>query len=137
MEQFESDLAGFLSHRTVRKYLDQAIDSSLLDTLCACALSSPSKSDLQQADILIVKSPDLRKKLCALLPDQVWMAKAPAFLIFLANRRRLPEMARIREKPFPNDHLDAFLTAASMRPSQWRPSFMRQSVSGWVAARSA
>ena len=37
---------------------------------------------------------------------------APAFLVFLANGRRLPEIAKMRGKPFPNDHLDQFFNAA-------------------------
>ena len=40
-----------------------------------------------------------------------WIADAPAFLVFLANGRRLPLIARLRDKPFPNDHLDLFFNA--------------------------
>ena len=34
------------------------------------------------------------------------------FLVFLANGRRLPRISALREKPFPNDHLDQFFNAA-------------------------
>lgn len=106
------ELAEMASRRVHRRYLDKPVDGSLLRLLCACALSAPSKSDLQQADILIVQDAEKRRILCELLPDQVWMRTAPAFLIFLANGRRLPEIARLRDKPFPNDHLDQFFNAS-------------------------
>ena len=32
--------------------------------------------------------------------------------MILANGRRLPEIAKMRGKPFPNDHLDQFFNAA-------------------------
>jgi nitroreductase/FMN reductase [NAD(P)H] len=79
--------------------------------LCACALSAPSKSDLQQADILIVDKAD-QNAIADLIPDQLFIRTAPVFLVFLANGRRLPEIARMRGKPFPNDHLDQFFNAA-------------------------
>jgi FMN reductase [NAD(P)H] len=47
-----------------------------------------------------------------LIPDQPFIRTAPAFLVFLANGRRLPEIAKMRGKPFPNDHLDQFFNAA-------------------------
>ena len=47
-----------------------------------------------------------------LIPDQPFIRTAPAFLVFLANGRRLPEISRMRGKPFPNDHLDQFFNAA-------------------------
>jgi nitroreductase/FMN reductase [NAD(P)H] len=40
-----------------------------------------------------------------------WVSDAPVFLVFLANGRRLPEISRLRGKPFPNDHLDLFFNA--------------------------
>jgi nitroreductase len=105
------ELAQVASRRVHRRYLERDVDPVLLRLLCACALSAPSKSDLQQADILIVTDREKRRFLADLLPDQTWMRSAPAFLVFLANGRRLRQIAALREKPFPNDHLDAFFNA--------------------------
>jgi FMN reductase [NAD(P)H] len=79
--------------------------------LCACALSAPSKSDLQQADILVVREKAKIRAVADLLPEMPWVQEAPVFLVFLANGRRLPEISRMRDKPFPNDHLDLFFNA--------------------------
>src|SRR5215831_19433952 len=47
-------LARIAGHRSHRRFLPQPVEPDLLRLLCACALSAPSKSDLQQADILVV-----------------------------------------------------------------------------------
>jgi len=106
-----SQLEGIASHCVCRKYSDRSIDFALIRLLCACALSAPSKSDLQQRDILIVSRASLRKRIADLMPDMPWVAEAPAFLVFCANGRRLPQIAKLRDKPFPNDHLDLFFNA--------------------------
>ena len=104
-------LSQLADRRVQRRYSDQAVDPAQLRLLCACALSAPSKSDLQQADILIVRDRSIHDAIADLLPDMPWVRTAPAFLVFLANGRRVPRIAELREKPFPNDHLDAFFNA--------------------------
>jgi nitroreductase len=105
------ELARIAAHRTHRRYRAEPVDPALLRLLCACALSAPSKSDLQQADILIVRDETLRTMIADLLPDMPWVRTAPVFLVFLANGRRLKQIATLRAKPFPNDHLDQFFNA--------------------------
>ena len=104
-------LARIASRKVHRRYLDKPVDAALLRLLCACALSAPSKSDLQQADIVILEKPE-QNVIADLIPDQPFIRTAPAFLVFLASGRRLPEISRMRGKPFPNDHLDQFFNAA-------------------------
>jgi len=104
-------LARIAGRRVHRRYTDRAVEPDLLRLLCACALSAPSKSDLQQADIVIANAAD-QSAIAGLIPDQPFIRTAPAFLVFLANGRRLTEISRLRGKPFPNDHLDQFFNAA-------------------------
>jgi nitroreductase len=106
------ELARIAGHRVHRDFLDRPVEPALLRLLCACALSAPSKSDLQQADILIVDDPAQRRALMALMPDMPWLAQAPVLLVFLANGARTPQLARLRAKPFPNDHIDLLFNAA-------------------------
>lgn len=105
-------LARIAGHRSHRRFLPRPVEPALLRLLCACALSAPSKSDLQQADILVVRDPGLRDAIAALLPDMPWVREAPDFLVFLADGGRLPRLSALRGKPFPNDHLDQFFNAA-------------------------
>jgi nitroreductase/FMN reductase [NAD(P)H] len=106
------ELARMANRRVLRRFTDRAVDPALLRLLCACALSAPSKSDLQQAEILIVKDPAKRRVINELLADQAWVSSAPVLLVFLANGRRIVEIAKMCNKPFPNDHLDLFFNAS-------------------------
>jgi nitroreductase len=106
------ELARIAGHRVHRDFLDKPVEPALLRLLCACALSAPSKSDLQQADILIVDEQEQRRAVIALMPDMPWLKDAPVLLVFLANGNRTPRLARLRGKPFPNDHLDLLFNAA-------------------------
>ena len=103
-----SRLAGRSVHR---RYLARDVAPDLLRLLCACALSAPSKSDLQQADILIIRDKTRQRAIADLLTEMPWVTEAPVFLVFLANGRRLQQISQLRGKPFPNDHLDLFFNA--------------------------
>ena len=107
------ELSRIAGHRTHRRYLDRPVAPELLRLLCACALSAPSKSDLQQGDIVVVEDAAIRGAIAAKIPDMPWIGTAPAFLVFLGNGRRVPFVSALRDKPFPNDHLDAFFNAVS------------------------
>jgi nitroreductase/FMN reductase [NAD(P)H] len=104
-------LARIGGHRSHRRFLPRPVEPDLLKLLCACALSAPSKSDLQQADIVIVRETAIRQTIVDTIPDMPWIMNAPVFLVFVGNGARLPMMSRRRDKPFPNDHLDAFFNA--------------------------
>src|SRR5512138_1213038 len=105
-------LAEMANRRVIRRYLDKPIDPALLDTLCAVALSAPSKSDLQQADIVVVTDKAQRAVLDELAPGNPWMKAAPAILVFCGNNRRQRLAFQWRDRPYVNDHLDPFFNAA-------------------------
>ncbi len=105
------EIARIAAHRVHRRYLARDIAPDLMRLLCACALSAPSKSDLQQADILVVRDRAKINAIAELLPEMPWLRETPVFLVFLANGRRLPQISKMRQKPFPNDHLDLFFNA--------------------------
>ncbi len=105
-------LAKIAGHRSHRRFTPRAIEPELLPLLCACALSAPSKSDLQQADIVVVHDMAIREAIVATIPDMPWIMDAPVFLVFTANGARLPALCKLHDRPFPNDHLDQFFNAA-------------------------
>ena len=104
-------LVEMAGHRTIRRYADREVEPGLLRLLCASALSAPSKSDLQQADIVVVSDPTLRKAIADLIPSMPWVGAAPAFVVLCGNNRRQRAIAELHELPFPNDHLDPFFNA--------------------------
>ena len=105
-------LLTLAEHRTCRNFADQPVDANLLRLVCACALSAPSKSDLQQGELIEVTDPDDRARIVELLPSMEWVASAPRFLVICGNNRRLRQMSEMHGYTFANDHLDAFFNAA-------------------------
>ena len=109
------DVAGLVrmaARKSDRRYIDRPVSLELLQLLSAVALTSPTKSDLQQRDIIIVKDQDIRARIAACIPGQGWIPKAPELLVFCANNRRQRQIHQWRGRPFVNDHVDAFFNAA-------------------------
>jgi FMN reductase [NAD(P)H] len=106
------ELARMAEHRSHRKFAGRAVEPALLRLLLACAFSAPSKSDLQQADVIHVADRAKVKAIADGIPDMPWIADAPVFLVFVANNRRIRQIGEWRSKPLANDHLDHFLNAA-------------------------
>ncbi|WP_415919608.1 nitroreductase family protein [Tateyamaria sp. SN6-1] len=95
-----------------RRFAGDPVPDALVQTLCATALAAPSKSDLQQRDIVLLQSPAIRARLAALVAGQAWVAEAPMIAVFCGNNRRQRMLHDWRAVPFANDHLDAFFNAA-------------------------
>ncbi len=107
-----TELARIAEHRSLRRYSPDPVSPDLLQLLCACALSAPTKSDLQQADIIHVADPAKRQRIVAHLTEMPWILDAPVFLVFCGNNRRIRHIGQWRGKPFANEHLDHFMNAA-------------------------
>ena len=108
----EGPLALLLSHRTQRRYRPDPVPDDVLEIALAAALSAPSKSDLQQVGIVLVKDPGKQATIGGWLPDMPWIAQAPRFMVFCGDNRRIRRVSELRGRPFPNDTLDMFMNAA-------------------------
>lgn len=106
------ELVRMAEHRSHRKYSARSVAPELLRLLLACALSAPSKSDLQQADVVHVADRAKIKAIADAIPDMPWIANAPVFLVFCGNNQRIRQIGEWRGRPFVNDHLDHFMNAA-------------------------
>lgn len=106
------ELLRIVEHTSHRKYTEAPVDPELLRLLFACAFSAPSKSDLQQADVVHVADRAKVSAIAGLIPDMPWIAEAPVVLVLCGNNRRLRQIGEWRAKPFANDHLDHFMNAA-------------------------
>jgi nitroreductase/FMN reductase [NAD(P)H] len=110
-------LHGQLATRgVVRAFKPEPVPFDLLHRLCALALCAPTKSDLQQRDIIIVDDAGLKQEILGPLTEgpigQPWLANVPVLLVFCGNNRRQRLWHEWRGKPFANDHLDAFFNAS-------------------------
>ena len=104
-------LADMAGRGVCRSYLDQPVELDLIRTLCGVALSSPSKSDLQQRDIVVVTDPAIRSELDAVTGFD-WQPMAPVLLVFCANHERMHVCHRLAGIPMTNNHLDGFFNAS-------------------------
>ena len=95
-----------------RAFHEKVVSHAVLETLCAVALASPTKSDLQQRDIILVTSEVTRTSLADLMAGQAWVADAPTLVVFCGNNRRQRLLHAWQGIPFANDHLDAFFNAS-------------------------
>jgi len=109
----EGELTAILNHRTHRRYTDMPISEDLMQQVLAAGLSAPAKSDLQQVAVLRVENLGIRRAVAELLPAMPWVAQAARFLVVCGGSRRIRRVCELRGIPFANDHLDAFLNAAS------------------------
>lgn len=107
---------GLAARGSVRRFKPEPVEAGLIRTLCAAALCAPTKSDLQQRDIVIVDDTNTRTRINELLSTgplgQEWIPAAPHLIIFCGNNRRQRLIHEWHGLPFANDHLDAFFNAA-------------------------
>ena len=111
MQGFD-ELANILNHRTHRRYLDKPVPDELLEVLLGAAFSAPAKSDLQQASVVVIRDKDKQEAIANMIPAMPWLRTCPVLMVFLGDSRRIRRICEMRNKPFANDHLDAFLNAA-------------------------
>lgn len=109
---FDSVLDGMAQRGSCRKFQKTPLPQDVLETLCAVALAAPSKSDLQQRDIVLMTSKASRDQLAALVSRQEWVSNAPTIVVFCGNGRRQRQLHDWHNIPFANDHFDSFFNVA-------------------------
>ncbi len=105
-------IAQVLQRRTHRRYTDRPVPLAMTELLCHAALSASSKSDFQQAGILVVDDPAKRAALAAPFPAMPWIGYSSVFLVFLGDTRRLETLGVLRGHPTTNKGLEGFFNAA-------------------------
>ena len=107
---------GLAARGSCRRFQERAVPAAVIETLCALALCAPSKSDLQQRDIILVEAAGQRAALERHLTEgplgQAWISQAPHLLVFCGNNRRQRLIHEWRQKENANDHFDALFNAA-------------------------
>lgn len=107
------ELAAMLEHRTHRRFTEAPVAKETVELILACAFSAPTKSDLQQASVVLIDNCETRRRIADLIPAMPWIASAPVFMVVCGDSRRIRRICELRGRTFANDHLDAFLNAAS------------------------
>jgi nitroreductase/FMN reductase [NAD(P)H] len=102
-------LGRLLDRRSCRGYADREVPEGLVRLILAAGLSAPTKSDLQQADVVWVRDDALRAEVLEGVPGAEWIAKSPVFLVVCGNGGRLASL--FEGEDFPNDHFDALFNS--------------------------
>jgi nitroreductase/FMN reductase [NAD(P)H] len=105
-------VAPLLDRRVTRRYTDQPVPDSLLDALLAAAQSAPTKSDLQQYSIVVMRDPARIKQIADWIGTMDWIATAPVFLVWCGDMRRNQRLCEQHGMPHANNNLDTFLNTA-------------------------
>ena len=104
-------IEALLSRRSIRLYKDEEVSDALLDVLLGCAQSAPTKSNLQQYSIIVVKDQTIRDQLAPWCPRTTGLESKPVLLVFCADIRRNQRIGEFRNRPNVNHNLDALLNA--------------------------
>lgn len=105
-------LRALLDRRVTRRYRPDPVPEALLGALLAAAQSAPSKSDLQQYSILVLRE---RARIAAIadwIGSMPWIKEAPVFLVFCGDMRRGRRVCELHGREHANDNLDTFLNTA-------------------------
>lgn len=99
------------SHRSIRKFTDQAIAPELLNELVLAGQAAATSSFLQGATIIRVSKKETREKIAALAGGQKYVETAAEFLVFCADLKRPGNYCREYGKPFEGDFTEHFIIA--------------------------
>lgn len=89
-------LETLIGHRSVRRYLPDALPDGTLELLVAAAQSAATSSSLQVWSVVAVTDAGRRDRLAAFAGGQRHIQQAPLFLAWLADLRRLRALGEER-----------------------------------------
>ncbi|MCG8413955.1 MAG: oxygen-insensitive NADPH nitroreductase [Pseudomonadales bacterium] len=99
------------SHRSIRKFTDQAIAPELLEDLFIAGQSAATSSFLQGSTIVRVTNPENRARLAELAGNQKYVESAAEFMVFCADLKRAGNYCEEYGKPFEGNYTEHFIIA--------------------------
>ena len=100
-------------HRSIRKYKDKDVKQEDLDKILEAAQLAPSSINGQQWSIIVIKNDETKKQFAELTGGQEWVAKAPVFLVFVADYYRAGIALKKEGKEFKNiESIEATMVSA-------------------------
>jgi len=99
------------SHRSIRKFTDQAIEPALFSELIAAGQAAATSSFLQGSTVIRIKKPETRAAIAKLAGGQAYVESAAEFMIFCADLKRPGNYCDEYEKSFEGDYTEHFIIA--------------------------
>lgn len=81
-------IESMLSHHSVRKFSEKAVDSATLEAILAAALSSPTSSNQNSWSVVVIEDKQLKRELAQTTLGNDFINAAPLFLVWLADLSR-------------------------------------------------
>ncbi|HUF55630.1 MAG TPA: nitroreductase family protein, partial [Thermohalobaculum sp.] len=100
-------IARLLDRRACRAFAGRPVPEALVRLIAAAGLAAPTKSDLQQADVIWCRDRAVRAAVQEGAGE--WVGQAPVLLVVCADGARFAGLFEGRD--FPNDHFDAAFNA--------------------------
>jgi FMN reductase [NAD(P)H] len=73
------------NHRSIRAYLDKKVPNEMLEHILKSIQAMPTSINGQQVSVIVVKDKERRAEFAEIAGGQPWIAKAPVFLVFVAD----------------------------------------------------
>lgn len=98
--------------RTIRKYSEQNIDQSMLDTLFEAAAQASNTGNMQTYSVVVTRNADIKKQLAPAHFNQAMVEQAPVVLTFCADFRRFSLWCEQRDAKPGYGNFESFISAA-------------------------
>jgi FMN reductase (NADPH) len=99
-------------HGSARRYQPGPLPQETIEALVTAGQRASTSSNLQLTSIVAVTDPTVRAELARLCGDQAHVARAPVFLAWCADLRRLDRACELRGYTQTTDYVENFLVAA-------------------------
>ena len=99
------------SHRSIRKFTDQAIEPELFADLVSAGQAAATSSFLQGATVVRIKNSATRSAIAKLAGGQSYVESAAEFMIFCADLKRPGNYCAEYAKSFEGDYTEHFIIA--------------------------
>lgn len=86
-------------HASVRAFIDKPVPDEMLNAILNAARRSPTSSNMQTYSIIVVRSPETRRKLAELAGNQGHIEQCDLFIGFLADLNRLGIASEMHGQP--------------------------------------
>jgi nitroreductase len=100
------------NHRSIRKYTNKPISDEILQSLLTSAQWAPSSHNVQAYSIIVIKSPETKRKLSELCGSQKYVETCPVFFVFCADFYRLKLTSEIHSTNFEIDEVENLLVGS-------------------------
>ncbi len=99
------------AHRSIRKFSDREVDDHTLTTIISAAQCAATSHFVQAYTVIRVRDMTKRQTISELAGPQIWVARAPVFLIFCADLNRLETACGMHDTAVEKGWAEQFVTA--------------------------